>query len=270
MRKFSLLIILFLLVVLNASQCFAKSTTINVISDAHLVSNKTENKMTPSISNLIKAVSMSNNDNSNYVVFLGDNVNSADRIDVAMFSKVINKLKKPYFVVAGNRDISKSKNMNKKEYFRIVNKFSSNKIRHLPSYKKEDDLIFIFLAGVNETFPSMKGYYKIDEVDFLDKTLTKYKDKKAVIFQHFPVIPPKDDDLRLTAKPELYLDVLAKHNNVLAIVSGHYHVENIQNVNGVKHISVGPLYQTGEFEQIKIFKNKNSTYSITAKILNVE
>ena len=252
-------------------QAISKDVTITVISDAHIKSDKKDNTMTPSIAKLLKAIEQTNIDSSDYVIFLGDNVQNADRVDTAMFSKIIKKLNKPYYTVIGNRDISKTRGMDKKEYFRIVNKFSSNKTSKMPCYKRADDLIFIFLSGVNETFPTYKGYYKAYELEFLDKTLDKFKDKKAIIFQHFPVIPPCEDEMRQTYKPEEYIDILNRHSNVLAVVSGHYHRENvIEDENKVKHISVGALSQTEEYEQIKIYDNKDGTYSITATILSVQ
>lgn len=267
---FKLFAITLLCFILQTSLVLAKTEGITVISDVHLSFDKQNNKMTPSVKRLLNAVNQANSDTSDCVVFLGDNVQGANKLDVAMFAKIIQKLNKPYYVLAGNRDIAKSKDLTKKEFYRIVNKFSSNKIKELPSYKKQGEYIFVFLSGVNETFPTYRGYYKNEELAFLDKTLTKFKDKKVVIFQHFPVIPPKEDETRQTVKPELYLDVLSRHDNVLAVVSGHYHKENITEAEGIKHISVGALSQNGEYEQIKIFKNKNGTSTITARILSVE
>ena len=249
--------------------CCAKNESITLISDVHLSSDKQNNKMTPSIKRLLSAVNQANVDTSDCVVFLGDNVNGANRYDIAMFAKVIKKLKKPYYVAVGNRDINRGKNVNRKEFYRIVNKYSSNKVNKTPSYFKQNDYIFIFMSGVNETFPTYNGYYKKDELEFLDKTLTKFADKKAVIFQHFPVVEPKEDKNRNTYKPENYLEVLSHHKNVIAVVSGHYHFENITEIDGVKHISVPALSQ-GEYEQIKIFENKDGSNTITTKILSVE
>ncbi len=259
----------FLFLYLFQNLACAENIGITLISDVHLVADKKENKMTPSIKKLIDAVEMANADTSKYVVFLGDNTGGGNKYDIAMFSKVIKKLNKPYFVLAGNRDINRGKNVDKKEFYRIVNKFSSNKVKKLPSYKKEGEYVFVFMGGLNETFPTYNGYYKDDELLFLDKTLTKFKDKKVIIFQHFPVVPPKEDENRATYKKEEYTKILKRHDNVLAIVSGHYHHENIIEEGNIKHISVGALIQ-GEYEQIKIFKNKNGSYTITTKILNLE
>ena len=249
MKKLFKILCLLLFLAFNQA-VFAEDKTIAVISDVHLSSDKSgENKMTPSINNLLKAVDIINQGNFEDVFFLGDNLNSANRYDLAMFAKIIKRIEKPTYVTVGNRDLSKTKGLLKKEYYRILNKFSNNKLKTSPNYKKDGDFIFI---------------------DFLDETLTKFKDKKAVIFQHFPIVEPKEDEVRKIVKPENYLNVIKKHNNVIAIISGHYHMENVAEVDGIKHISVGSLNSTGEFEQIKFMENKDGTYTITTKILNVE
>ncbi len=267
MKKIFLILLSFLIIQTSA---FAGDEAITVIADVHLNSDKAENKMTPSIKKLLSVVEIVNNGSSNCVVFLGDNIHSANRYDLAMFAKIIKKIKKPVYVTVGNRDLSKTKGLEKKEYYRILNKFSDNKLKTLPSYKKQGDFIFVFLSGTNETIPSYRGYYRAAELEYLDNILTKHKDKKVIIFQHYPIIEPKEDETRKLVKPELYTEVLKAHNNVLAIVSGHYHTEGVFDVDGIKHISVNSLGANGEFEQIKIFKNKNGTYTITTSIYNVE
>lgn len=270
MKNYLKIFFAFLILLLNLSVAEAKSEGITIISDVHLSMDKKENKMTPSIRKLLLAVEQANVDTSDCVVFLGDNVNSADRYDITMFSKIIKKLKKPYFVTIGDKDIGKTRGVTKKEYFRLLNKYSNSKTTKLPTYKKHNDFVFVFLSGVNETFSTNKGYYKTQDLSFLEKTLNKFDDKKIIIFQHFPIVAPYESEMKQTVKPELYLDLISKHNNVLAIISGHYEKENITELNGIKHISVGSLSKDNEYEQIKIFKNKDNSYTITTKILNVE
>lgn len=269
MKNLLKLSILFLIMAFQIMPVFAKNIAFTVISDTYLNVDKKENKMTPSIRKLLQAVEQANADTSNFIVFLGNNINSADRINLAMFSKIINKAQKPVYTVVGNKDVNKSRGIIKKEYYRILNKFSANKIKSLPCYQRYDDLILIFLAGVNEAVPSNKGYYKTAELDFLDKTLTKFANKKVIIFQHFPVVPPKADNEKATIKADKYLKVLDSHKNVLAVVSGHYNMENVIERNGVTHISVGSLGQSGEYEQVKIFKNKDGSYTIIERVFDV-
>ena len=270
MKIFLKLCSIFCAALIFQTAAFSLDESFTVISDVHLNSDKTENKMTSSIKNLLQAVKMTNESNSECVIFLGDNLHSANRYDLAMFSKIIKKINKPVYVTVGNRDLSKTKGLVKEDYYRILNKFSNNKLKTVPSYKKHGDLIFIFLSGVNEGIPGYRGYYKPNELDYLDKILTKFKDKKVIIFQHFPVIEPKIDETRKTVKPENYFKVLTAHNNVIAVISGHYHTEGIFENDGIKHISVASLGVNDEFEQIKVFKNKDGTYTLTTKIYNIE
>ena len=73
---------------------------------------------------------------------------------------------------------------------------------------------------------------------FTKRALTNIK-KSVIIFQHFPVIYPDGVDLKThkTYRVEDYKEVLAKHNNVLAIITGHFHTNSETMENGVYHIS---------------------------------
>ena len=59
-----------------------------------------------------------------------------------------------------------------------------------------------------------------------------------MIFQHFPIIPPNDNVSHYTLDVEPYAAMLARHDNVILIASGHFHYKNIiVDDNGVYHIS---------------------------------
>ena len=89
------------------------------------------------------------------------------------------------------------------------------------------------MDGSKQYFQQSNGYYTKDELRWLDKTLTKYKNDDVVILQHFPITLSKSMWLQ-TAKVEEYIDVLRKHNNVKVMVSGHYDTnleEKFGNIN---------------------------------------
>ena len=44
------------------------------------------------------------------------------------------------------------------------------------------------MNGVKEVIPGPNGYYKESEIIWLDRRLTKFKNKKVVILQHFPLL----------------------------------------------------------------------------------
>ena len=55
----------------------------------------------------------------------------------------------------------------------------------------------------------------------LEKTLEKYKDRKVIILQHFPLLETRSQWLQ-TAKTEEYENLLKKYKNVF-LISGHIH-----------------------------------------------
>ena len=63
----------------------------------------------------------------------------------------------------------------------------------------------------------------------------------TVILQHFPLVPPKEMATHKTYQAEKYLEMLDKHNNVIAVVSGHYHINGEQMKDGIYHICTPTL-----------------------------
>ena len=70
-------------------------------------------------------------------------------------------------------------------------------------------------------------------------------DKKVVILQHYPIVPPSKKETHYTYKADEYLRLLSEYNNVKAVVAGHFNENNEQVVNGVLHISTkeAPKYR---------------------------
>lgn len=255
---------------INPLEVFGSEITFTAIADTHIKSDKANNSMTPSIEKLLRAKDDINSSGSKFAVFLGDNIDKADKYDLVMFAKIINKIKKPVYVGIGNHDILKTQGLTKKEYYKLLNRFSKNKISKLPAIKKVDEFIFIFMDGTNETIPMPRGYFRDSEMIFLEKALNKYEDKNVVIFQHFPILPPKEGTLRQTFKDEPYKKILSEHKNVKMIVSGHYHMDfEGEDENGIKHISIPSLAKDGEYKVINI-KTLNDRILVKTKIINVE
>lgn len=243
--------------------------TFTAISDAGIKSDKTENSMTPSIKKLLRAKDDINHSGSKFVIFLGNNIAKAEKYDLVMFSKIINKISKPVYADIGNQDIQRVKDLDKIEYYRLLNKYSKNKISKIPCVKKIDGFVFIFMDGVNETVPMPKGYFKDKELIFLENTLKKYADKNVIIIQHFPLYEGKEEnDTLYNAKP--YENLLSQYKNVKAIISGHTNSDfEGEDENGIKHISIPSLAKSGEYKVINI-KTLGKDISIKTKIISVE
>lgn len=179
-----------------------------------------------------------------FVVFTGDNIDKASSTDLIAFLNIANKLKFPYYIVIGNHEVFKSQNLTKKEYMKIVSKHSKNCRTRSANYVfKKKGLVFLVVDGAKEVIPGPAGYYKKDTLKWLDKKLTEYKNDKVVIFQHFPIIAPYYNRTHTTYNVQDYEDVLKKHNNVIAIFSGHYHANGETKKDGIYHVSTPALVE---------------------------
>jgi len=242
--------------------------TFTAISDAYIKADKENNSMTPSIKNLLRAANDINKSGSKFVVFLGNNISSADKYDLVMFAKITKKIEKPVYTGIGNKDIQKTKELDKKEYYRLLNKFSNNKISKLPCAKKLNGFVFIFMDGVGEMVPMPRGYYKDKELIALEKMLDKYKKDNVIIFQHFPLIGI-DESSKSVYKKEPYLAILKKHSNVKAIITGQDNKDfEIEDENGIKHINT-PGLNAGEYKVINL-ETKDAGVLVKTKIISVE
>lgn len=274
MKKFFYTAIFILLIFMG--QIEAKPVKFAVVSDSHISLPKTDMNgkytgTTESISYLQTAVEDINNSDADFVVFSGDAVNSTDKTSIVMFAKIIKNLKKPYYVLLGNHDVAQVIGVDKKEFYHLINMFSGNRIRKLPSIKRSsNNLVFLFMDGVNEFIPGTKGYFKEHELFWLDKQLKRFKNKKVVIIQHFPILPPYDKPSEETYNKDEYLKILEEHDNVISLISGHYHTDFEQDKDGIKHISVPSLRKSGEYDIIEIEKKSSEKYIIKTKILDIK
>lgn len=256
------LFLFFALLVFTCNFSFAKSIEFSVISDAKLKTDnsvKNSKAMTPSIEKLMGAVEQINDSPSNFTVFLGDNIAGANKYSLVMFSKIINKLKKPVYVGIGEKDVAQTKNLDKKEYYRILNLFSSNKIKGLPFAKKVKGFVLVFMDGTNQFIPTSNGYYKENEIAWLDKTLKEYQKYPIVIFQHYPVFETYSiNEKKLPHKFEEYQKVISHHNNVVAMITGHHNIDDEIKYDGINFITLPSLETVGQFKKITIDYDKKT------------
>lgn len=244
--KKSLLTLLFIF--LMQTSCLALESSIKFVqvTDAHF-DTKTPYKtkvLTETVKdiNRLKGVS--------FVVFTGDNLNSPNPEDLDDFIRIINKLKAPYYLVLGNHDVFKNKNLSKDQYNEIVRDNNLFWFHRKWNYTfKKRGYTFIVVDGSKEIIPGPVGYYRADTLEWLDKQLTKNEKRPVIIFQHYPIIDsPEFGSAHLkshrTYQPEKYFEVLEKHDNVLSIIAGHFHVNAETMKDGVYHITSPTLLST--------------------------
>lgn len=235
--------------IMLTSEAFAKDIKFVQISDSHFSKNKseaTQREVENSKSVLESTIADINTiPDIDFVLFNGDNIDQADTDDLKIFLKMANKLKFPYYVVIGNHEVFKSQNLTKKEYMKIVSKYSKNCRTKSPNYVfKKNGFVFIVVDGAKEVIPGPAGYYKKDTLKWFDKKLTEYKNQDVIVFQHFPIVEPYYNRTHITYNKQGYEEVLKKHKNVIAIFSGHFHSNGEQMVNGVYHASVPALVES--------------------------
>ena len=210
--------------------------------------------------------------NISFVVFSGDNIDSSKEENLTGFLKIINKLNVPYYIIIGNHDVFKTNGISKQRYIELIKRHNWFYKPSKPNYVfKKGEFVFIVVDGAKETIPGTGGYYRPKSLDWLDKQLTKYKKKNVIILQHFPLIQPNDSKTHRIYKPELYYDVLRKHDNVIAIISGHYHTNNEQMENGIYHINSPSLVGvTNPYKIIDIVTTKGFSPMIYTQLREVD
>lgn len=184
--------------------------------------------------------------NVEFIVFTGNNISSPNKTNLVSFISIAKKLNRPFYVVLGQKDVSKKK-LSKDEYIKILRKkvWSHHNI-HSPNYIfKKKNLIFIVADGSKEVIPTAMGYYKEDVILWLDEQLDNYSDKNVIILQHYPIIPPSNRETHYTYKADDYVQLLSEHKNVKAVIAGHFGVNKEQSHENILHIATksAPTYR---------------------------
>lgn len=223
------------------------------------------NPSSPEIfNNLVEKIN--NEKNVEFVVFTGNNIYKPDKNILKSFLKEAKKIKKPYYIVLGQKDINKQKDLSKQDYIKIVKKKNrAHKKIASPNYVfTKKNLVFIVADGSKEFIPTPIGYYREDVLLWLDDQLDKYHNKNVIILQHYPIIPPIKKETHYTHKADDYLNLLSEHKNVKVVIAGHFNVNKEETVNGILHISTknAPNYRVID---ILDYETENPTFWSTIK-----
>ncbi len=275
MKKIFLLIFLFFIQIFIASQAEAKEIKFAVLSDTNISLTKhviNENGLTSSISALQKAVQELNNSENDFVVFAGDVTDKPDKKNIVIFAKVINKLRKPNYAIVGNQDVSQVSDISKKEFFRLLNKFSHNRTRKIPCTKRvNNDFMFVYMDGINQFIPGYAGKFTEADMLWLEDVLKKNHNKKIVIIQHFPLVTEQKTNGFNSINIDSYLKILSKYDNIFAIISGHSKADEEIFKDGIYHAGVPSLAQSKEYKEFIIDYNKKlNRYVLKSKIKTVD
>ena len=272
MKKFLTIIVLFIAMLLTAPKTLAENIKFVQVTDAHMAKNSeySQRVLKATVDDINKQSGIS------FVVFTGDNINYAEEEDLKIFAHIVKKLNVPYYFVIGNHDVYKTNGLPKTRYIEIMRESNIRIHQKKPNYKwSKKGFVFLIVDGAKEVIPGPAGYFKKDTLAWLDKTLSKNRRKTIVIFQHFPVEYPEGAEGRLkthkTYKVEEYKDIIEKHDNVLAIISGHLHTNGENMRNGVYHISTPSLLaMPHSYKIIDIVTTKDFSPIIYTQLRDVE
>ena len=227
---------LFLAIMLLVPCVLAKDLRFVQVTDVKYDTSAKNEKLKTAVSEI------NNQKDVDFIVFTGDNIAHPTKKNLKGFLAEAKKLKKPFYVVIGDRDVNKRKDFGKKEFTKYVHRHVCGYKAKTPNYVFErGGVVFLVADGAKEVIPSTTGYYKDDVLEWLDANLSVYSNKPVVILQHFPVVPPAKRETYYTFKSDKYLEILSKHDNVKAVVAGHFGVNNEQTADNIVHISTAPL-----------------------------
>ncbi len=205
--------------------------------------------------------------NVDLTIFSGDIINHSNENELLKFINIANNYKMPWLYAQGNHDIgifggiSKSRmkfvliQKNKAYASCCFNKTKfegGNKALNYTYYPNKNFMI-VFMDGVIDNKITANGYFSKEELNWLDSQLKSNPNKKIIIVQHYPVVEPFESASHKVLNADKYLKIIDKYNNIIAVLSGHYHSSKISQRKNVLHISAPALVEYPHaFREIKI------------------
>jgi Icc protein len=183
--------------------------------------------------------------NVDFVVFTGDMVNIPSQASLRRFIGIANTLKPRWYWTAGNHDVGGafSKGMlvqmlntgnSADRYARATDAYYSFKVKNF---------VFLCMDGAIEDKSTANGFFSPEQLRWLEAQLKANEDSYVVIFQHYPVVEPFHSESHYVKNAQQYLNIIDRYDNIVAVMSGHYHATKVKMRNNVAHISTPALVQ---------------------------
>lgn len=209
--------------------------------------------------NLEKAVEQVNQEDFNFVIFLGDLTSVGSPDEFKKGKEILEDLKLPFYIVPGNHDVWYARKDAKAHDFYFDQVFSSN----FPSCLEKDSFDFILIDNSNE----QKG---IGESDWYKLESCLQKNLESFVFLHEPVYHPASERVMgqyaaPVASQAAQLKQLFCDKKVKLVVAGHLHsfskyFYDCEDGYKLPIIVVGALtternFQSPRFLQLDIFED---------------
>lgn len=222
---------------------FSRTMKFAQISDIHytLVRDDTSYKLLSKTKPLLEdaIAQVNNHKHLKFVMITGDGIDKPDKESLYSLIDDLNTLNYPWYFVLGNHDTTTSGYLNKENFVKILReknpayKFNSTYY----TFKPQKGYRVIALDGAKNEGISSHGVLPREELEWLDKVLSKSKNDTVLIFIHFPLITPYDSKHHEIINSEEFNAVLKKYKMPIAIFSGHYHAAKITRRGNILHVS---------------------------------
>lgn len=268
---------LFAIILFFTSALCANATCVRIaqLTDVH-IGPKDDEKTATSIDKLNAAIqSINDRQDIDVVVFTGDNIDKSNAKDLKTFCSLARNLNKPYYVLLGNHDAYKVSGIPQEDYMKAIKKTNKNQKTSDQNFifSVNKDIKAICLDATTPNIPSSHGFFREKTLKWFKKTLLANQDKKILIFQHFPLVPPEEQKQLRLLEPEEEASILYNNKNILLVASGHYHVGGINiDENGIYHISTPSLLMSSQYRIIEINYNKRKPkcFEIKTELVDVK
>ena len=215
MKKLLLLFVFLFFTLCNC--CEAKSVKFVQVTDVMYGKNNANEILEKAVKDINEMKDI------DFVVFTGDNTAGANLDYLQGFVKTVQKLNKPFYMVVGDRDVAKSKHLEKEVYAKKLHKLLGRKSPETLNYTfKKGNVTFIVVDGAKDFITMPNGYFNSTTLEWLENQIKLNKDNKIVLLQHFPVANKTNNDLLYTANAVQYLKLINQYDNIISVVAGHF------------------------------------------------
>ena len=188
MKKLLLLFVFLFFALCNC--CEAKSVKFVQVTDVMYGKNNANEILEKAVKDINEMKDI------DFVVFTGDNTAGANLDYLQGFVKTVQKLNKPFYMVVGDRDVAKSKHLEKEVYAKKLHKLLGRKSPETLNYTfKKGNVTFIVVDGAKDFITMPNGYFNSTTLEWLENQIKLNKDNKIVLLQHFPVANKTNNDL---------------------------------------------------------------------------
>ena len=242
-----ILFVVTILFFISDQPSFSRTIKFAQLSDIHYSTVREDNsyKLLSKTKPLLEdAISQINNEkNIDFVMVTGDAIDKPNKESLIGVVDVLNTLDYPWYFVLGNHDTTTDGHLTKTNLLKILKEKNPNNTfdKTYYSFKYKGGYRIIVMDGAKNKGISSNGIIPVEQLKWLDNTLSKAKNDVVLLFIHFPLLTPFDSPKHEILNANEFKTVLDKYEMPIAIFSGHYHMTKIRKRGNILHVSTPAL-----------------------------